>query len=217
MQTSKKDLTVYPLTLGGLVLASLGVVLLARPVTTAVFGSYHVLIDGLLGLFLYGLFSALLIRAALKIRPLEPGEYDFSSPVFFYWRWLTVLDRFGRGAMIPFTNIITTPLIWKLYGADIALNITTGAHINTPCLIKIDDDAILGNYSVIAADMLLKEKLKLGRVHIGKGTTIGANAVVFPDVTIGQNAYLLALGVVASGSVIPDGEVWRGSPARKWQ
>jgi carbonic anhydrase/acetyltransferase-like protein (isoleucine patch superfamily) len=42
------------------------------------------------------------------------------------------------------------------------------------------------------------------------------NAVVLPDVEIGDNAVVEIGSVVMPGTRIPPGERWRGNPARKW-
>ena len=59
-------------------------------------------------------------------------------------------------------------------------------------------------------------KIILGRVHVRKGATVGVYAVAMGSIDIGENAKLVGGATLLPGSKIPAGEVWRGSPARKW-
>ena len=49
--------------------------------------------------------------------------------------------------------------------------------------------------------------------RVGKGTSIGANVTILPDVNIGKGAVIGAGAVVTKD--IPDGEVWFGNPASR--
>jgi len=53
---------------------------------------------------------------------------------------------------------------------------------------------------------------KQGKVTIKRNARVGANSVVMPGVTIGENAVVGALTFVNRD--IPDNEVWYGIPAR---
>lgn len=52
-----------------------------------------------------------------------------------------------------------------------------------------------------------------GRVIMRRGACVGANSVVLPGVTIGENAIVGALSLVKTD--VPAGEVWGGVPARR--
>ena len=187
-----------------------------RPLTIAVFGDYHVLVDGLVGVTLYGVLSAVLMRLVLCLWPLRAGEYVADLPYAVYWRWLTVTYHFGLKALSPVTTFINLPLILKLFGAKIAPGVAIGGRIDTPFFVTIGQGSILGYNSVISGDVISSGKLILGPVQIGNGVTVGANAVVFPNVEIGHRAVLQVGTVVLPGTKIPFGENWRGNPARKW-
>ncbi len=82
--------------------------------------------------------------------------------------------------------------------------------------IKIGNDFWLGHYSqIIAHDASTKKKLgytKVSNVIIGNSVFIGANCIVLPGVTIGDDV------VIGSGSVvtkaIPSNSVAVGNPAK---
>ncbi len=52
-------------------------------------------------------------------------------------------------------------------------------------------------------------------VHIGKHAVVATNAVVMAGTEIGEGAIVGANSYVGPGSIIPEYEVWVGSPARK--
>ena len=53
-----------------------------------------------------------------------------------------------------------------------------------------------------------------GKVHIKKGAIIGANSMIMPNVTIGENAMVHAMSLVPMNTHIGPNEVWGGIPAR---
>ena len=72
------------------------------PWTRGLLGAYHVLVDLALLLLSYGLLSALVVRTIVKLKPLAPGAHGLDSAEFARWKLLTVLYRFGQGALRPF-------------------------------------------------------------------------------------------------------------------
>jgi maltose O-acetyltransferase len=83
-------------------------------------------------------------------------------------------------------------------------------------LISIGDDCILApNVHILAHDASTKVQLgytRVARVEIGKRVFIGAESIILPGVTIGDDA------IVAAGSVVtrdvPPGTLVAGNPAR---
>jgi serine acetyltransferase len=187
-----------------------------RPLTIPFFGDYHVLVDGLAGVTLYGILSAVLLRCVLLIWPLRAGEYVPDQLYCVYWRWLTVTYHFGLKALRPVTTDINIPLILKMFGAKIGPGVVIGGRIDTPFFVTMGGGSVLGNNSVVSGDVVSSGKIILGPVQIGNGVTIGANSVVFPRVEIGHQAVLQVGTVAVPGTRIPSGENWRGNPARKW-
>lgn len=217
MKTTFLDILANGVTFVLLTLVSISAIYFGlRPLTIFLFGDYHVLVDGLAGVTLYGVLSAVLMRLALFIWPLREGEYVSDLPYVVYWRWLTVTYHFGLKALSPLTTLINLPLVLKLFGTKIAPRAAIGGRIDTPYFVSIGQGSVLGNNSVVSGDVISSGKLTLGHVRIGNGVTIGANTVVFPNVEIGHRAVLQVGAVVLPGTRIPAGENWRGNPARKW-
>lgn len=200
-----------------LVLAlALGTVAALMPLSTALLPQHHVVVDFLLLLLAYGLFSALLVRLLLRFQPMRPGEYGMDSPVFTRWKLLTIVYRLGQGALKPFTPVFAKPVVDALFGARIGSQVAFGGVIDDPYMVSVGDGAVLGHASLVSANFIANGKLTCGEVKIGAGATIGANCVVLPNTVIGEGAVLMAGSYLMPGTTVPPGETWRGNPARKW-
>ena len=108
---------------------------------------------------------------------------------------------------------------------DFGKNITVGegVFINAGCKfqdqggIEIGDGALIGHGVVLATlnhdlDPARRQQLHPGKIRIGKGVWIGANATVTAGVTIGDNAVIAAGAVVTKD--VPANTVAGGVPAR---
>lgn len=77
-------------------------------------------------------------------------------------------------------------------------------------VILEDDVQIAGGCKIYSVNTIAGTR---GKVVIKRGACVGANSVVLPGVTIGEEAIVGALSLVNKD--IPAGEVWGGVPARK--
>lgn len=195
-------------------LALLGRIL--APLLRAWCGDYHVLAVLVAAPIIYGVLSAVAIRSLLAIRPLRPGRHGMDSPVFTYWKLLTVTLMVARWALRPFTFDLNKPLLAWLFGARIGRNVAIGGDIDEPFLLTVGDGAVLGHGSLVAGSVIADGAITLGPVCIGAGATVGVNAVVLAGTTLGERSMLAGGSFAIPGSVIPAGESWRGNPARKW-
>lgn len=216
MKTSGLDFLLAGLTLGVILALSVaatafGVV----PFSVRWLGDYHVLADGAALLLLYGLICALVVSLLQKLWPLRPGDYSMDRPIFVYWKLLTVVYEFGRGALLPFTTVFARPLIAKLFGARVGRNVAFGGRIADPALVSVGDGAVLGHNSVITPHAITSGQIILREVSIGRGATVGVNVVIMAGVSIGDGAIVTAGAVVPPYTAIPAGELWGGVPAKK--
>ena len=115
--------------------------------------------------------------------------------------------------------------IFPPFYTDFGKNITMGKNvfINAGCKFQdqggifIDDGALIGHGVVLATlnhdlDPAKRQQLHPGKIVIGKGVWIGANATVTRGVTIGDHA-VIAAGAVVNKDV-PAGMIAGGVPAR---
>jgi serine acetyltransferase len=217
MKTSPLDYVLSGLFITVILAAAIALVaFVVAPLTRAWLGDYHAIANVALGLLAYGLLSALVLRLLLRWRRIEPGEYTMDSPVFTYWKLLTIVYRMGQGALRPFTPVFVKPVVEMLFGAKVGTDVALGGTIDDPYMVTIGDDVVLGNASLVSANVINNGKIVFGRVIIGAGATVGANAVVLPGCEIGENAVLMGGAMLMAGTKVPAGETWRGNPARKW-
>ena len=130
-----------------------------------------------------------------------------------------------------FSKLIGKPVgegfgLFPPFYTDFGKNITIGNNvfINAGCKFQdqggiiIGDGALIGHNVVLATlnhdlDPAKRQQLHPGRIVIGKGVWIGANATVTAGVTVGDNA-VIAAGAVVNKDV-PANTVVGGVPARK--
>ena len=96
---------------------------------------------------------------------------------------------------------------------EIGRNVDVGAFtlIQAAEGVVLEDDVqIGGGCKIYSVDTINGTQ---GKVVIKRGACVGANSVVFPGVTIGENAVVGALSLVKEN--VPAGEVWGGVPARR--
>lgn len=107
------------------------------------------------------------------------------------WSWRVIdLDNFVLGEKVEI-------------GTFTVIDAKSGVVIEDQ--VKIGWSCSILSYSSIGA--------KKGKVVLKKGCKIGANSVIMPGVTIGENATVGANSFVNKD--IPANEVWFGTPARK--
>src|SRR5512133_1010317 len=112
-------------------------------------------------------------------------------------------------------HIQMTPWKWTVIRADnliLGKGTDIGAHTVRLCQqgIEIQDKAQIGpNCSILSISTI---DGKQGKVTIKRNARVGANSVIMPGVTVGENS------IVGAGSVlttnVPDDQVWYGSPAK---
>lgn len=112
-------------------------------------------------------------------------------------------------------NVWVSPWGWKAirpehlelgYCTDIADGVTLLCQQG----IEIQDKVQIGPGARILSISTIGGKQ--GKVTIKKNAKVGANSVVMPGVTIGENSELGALSYLSTD--IPDNELWYGRPAR---
>lgn len=86
------------------------------------------------------------------------------------------------------------------------------AYLNAQSGLIIEDYVQIGGgvkvYSVNTIDN------KRGKVILKRNCKIGANSVILPNTTIGENSIVGACSVVKYGEIIPPNEIWVGCPAK---
>ena len=137
-------------------------------------------------------------------------------------RWFIAALLMDIVARSPFRGMtmgtsLVAPLFFRGMNARMPDSTFLGAQtfISDPWFVEMGENVNTGGGSWLVGHVGLREEILLGKIIIGDGVLIGMHSIVFPDVRIGANATIAAGAVVLTGTVIPEGEVWGGVPARK--
>lgn len=110
-----------------------------------------------------------------------------------------------------------TPLLpWAL--RCLGAKIGRGVWLNTTDLtefdcVEIGDHAELNAFSGPQTHLFEDRIMRIGRVRIGEGSTLGVRTTVLYDATVGADCRLGPLTLVAKGEHLPPKTGWTGSPA----
>ncbi|RUA02464.1 MAG: peptide synthetase [Deltaproteobacteria bacterium] len=80
-------------------------------------------------------------------------------------------------------------------------------------LVEIDDDTSVGLMCSLQTHLFEDRVMKMSRVIIGAGCSIGPRAVVLYDTVLENGVRLDPLSLVMKGEILPADTHWRGSPA----
>jgi acetyltransferase-like isoleucine patch superfamily enzyme len=162
------------------------------------------------------IFVAAAFRVITRARsPL--GTFSYHSLPAIRWANYNALGLLVRYTCVNFIRV--TPLL-SLFHRMMGMRIGRRVLINTAIiadsnLIEIGDDTMIGGDATVVAHSAERGMLVMAPVKIGKRVTIGLMSVVFPGVTIGDDAVIASHAVLPKGTRVGAGEIWGGVPARK--
>jgi non-ribosomal peptide synthetase-like protein len=157
----------------------------------------------------------------VAVKWLTMGVYaPLMKPMWSWWAMRTeavAVLYWGLGGKVLLEHLQGTPFLpWflRLLGARMG----QGICMNTTDITEFDCVTV-GDFCTINALAALQTHLyedrvmKVGRVTLGRGVFVGANATVLYDTHIGDFARLRPLTVVMKGENIPANSEWEGAPA----
>jgi non-ribosomal peptide synthetase-like protein len=83
--------------------------------------------------------------------------------------------------------------------------------------VTIGDFCAINAVSALQTHLYEDRVMKVGRVHLGRGVSVGAGSTVLYDTQVGDFARLGPLTVVMKGESIPPHSEWIGAPAEPAQ
>ncbi len=150
----------------------------------------------------------------------EVGSGTIASPLIRRWFPAAMLTATLDNS--PFRSMTTGmsfvgPWFFRAMGAKMANSVLIGGRtlIYDPWFLDVGENVTIGTGATILGHVGDGPNVNLGRVAIAAGAVIGVNAVLFPDVRVGENARVAAGAVVVRGTRIGNNEVWGGIPAKK--
>lgn len=113
--------------------------------------------------------------------------------------------------------------IWKLdekrfiagsssHKNDMGGGIFIGSNTN------VQDNVIITsrvNHCILGVGVTVGHSAQIHSARIGNYTLVGMGCLILPNVVVGQESLIGAGSVIPRGTVIGDGELWVGNPARK--
>lgn len=169
-----------------------------------------------LGYLVFGLSFLLLIvlfRHATFFRA-QAGDYPYVS--IYALRWAMVGSLVGLAKVLILRHLLGMPALnqfYRLMGARIGREVVINTcHLFDFDLLEIGDGSLLGGDCVVIGHVGESGMLRLRRVSIGRGCTIGQSSVVFPGATMEDGTVLGALSLLPKDRTLPAGTRWGGNP-----
>jgi non-ribosomal peptide synthetase-like protein len=106
------------------------------------------------------------------------------------------------------------PWLLKLYGTKIGRGVYMDCTDVTEFdCIKVGDFCVFNDHAVLQTHLYEDRVMKVGRIEIGRGVSVGSNTAVLYDTKVGDYAQLGSLTIVMKGESIPGHSEWGGAPA----
>ncbi|HUF48354.1 MAG TPA: hypothetical protein VMM93_11100, partial [Vicinamibacterales bacterium] len=175
---------------------------LAAPTATVLAGA-------LLCLMVLGLKWLLLGRV-------QPGHHDFWSCWCFRWDLVYVAwQQLARPVLSSLEGTLLLTWYLRAMGARIGRRVVLGrgfAQVVDPDMLRFDDDTTVRG--LLQAHTFEGRVLKIDRVRVRRGASIGSNALLFYGADVGEATRVAAHSVVMKRERLPAGRVYEGCPTR---
>ena len=128
---------------------------------------------------------------------------------FFYMAW----DVWARRALAVLEGTLLLGFVLRATGMRIGRRVVLGrgcSQVVDPDMLTIEDDATV--HALFQAHSFEDRVLKMDRVHIGRGASVGEGAVIFYGATIGDGAYVAPHSVVMKHEHLAPGRSYVGCP-----
>ena len=151
------------------------------------------------------------------VRPLSlgirPGRYRLWG--LTYLRLWTLDMLLGIGPMPVVSGSGLMPIYLRALGARVGARATVASSsISLPALVEIGPDAAVGYGAVLRPWRVEDGWVTVGKITVGAGAFVGANAVLEPGSSVGVGAGLAEQSLLSRGETVPAGERRSGSPSQ---
>ena len=142
------------------------------------------------------------------------------KPMWSWWAMRTeavAVLYWGLAGKVLLEHLQGTPFLpWILrllgvkFGQGVCMHTTDITEFDC---VKVGDFCSINAMSALQTHLYEDRVMKVGRVELGRGVTVGANATVLYDTHIGDYAQLRPLTIIMKGESIPANSEWEGAPA----
>ncbi len=165
--------------------------------------------------------SVALTSVVIIIKWLTMGAYEpVTKPMWSWWAMRTesvAVMYWGMAGKVLLDHLRGTPFLpWVLrlfgtrLGKGIYMNMT---DITEYDCVTVGDFCALNSLSALQTHLYEDRVMKVGRVWIGRGVTVGSGSTVLYDTRVHDYARLGPLTLVMKGEEIPANSEWIGLPA----
>ncbi|MGW5060946.1 Pls/PosA family non-ribosomal peptide synthetase [Streptomyces sp. NPDC004096] len=140
------------------------------------------------------------------------------------WSWFVRRTEFVTGlyeaAAVPagLATLTGTPFLppaLRLFGARIGRRTWINTTFLTEFdLVEVGDEAAIGPGVSLQTHLFEDRVMKMSKVTVRAGATVGSRTVVLYDGVVGEGVWLDALSLVMKGEHLTPGTAWRGVPAQ---
>jgi non-ribosomal peptide synthetase-like protein len=167
------------------------------------------------------LISVAMTLVVVFIKWVTMGRYEPQvKPMWSFWAMRTeacAVLYWGLAGRVLLEHLRGTPFLpWMLrlfgskFGKGVFMDTTDITEFDC---VKVGDFAALNAISALQTHLYEDRVMKVGRVDVGNGVTVGAGSTVLYDTHIGDFARLGPLTVVMKGESLPAHTEWVGAPA----
>lgn len=165
--------------------------------------------------------TAFMSLTVVAVKWLLMGVYKpLVKPMWSWWAMRTeavAVLYSGLAGKVLLEHIRGTPFLpWfmRLFGTKTGKGVYMDAFDITEFdCVRIGDYCVLNSLCALQTHLYEDRVMKVGRVYLGDGVTVGAAATVLYDTNVGDFAQLGPLTVVMKGESIPPNSAWIGAPA----
>ncbi|HXP96255.1 MAG TPA: Pls/PosA family non-ribosomal peptide synthetase [Telmatospirillum sp.] len=166
--------------------------------------------------------SCALVLAAIGVKWLMMGAYKPTiRPMWSWWALRTeavAVMYWGMAGKVLLDHLRGTPMLpWvlRLFGCKFG----KGVFMDTTDITEFDcvtvgDFSAINNVAALQTHLYEDRVMKVGRVRLGRGVTIGGGATVLYDTYVGDFARIGQLSIIMKGEEIPANSSWHGAPAQ---
>jgi non-ribosomal peptide synthetase-like protein len=171
-------------------------------------------------------FSSVVISLGLSlvvvaIKWLTMGRYEpMVKPMWSWWAMRTeavAVIYWGLAGRVLFDHLRGTPFLpWLMrlfgtkFGRGVFMDMTDITEFDC---VSVGDFCSLNALSALQTHLYEDRVMKVGRVKLGTGVTVGAGSTVLYDTLVADYARLGPLTLVMKGEEIPAHSEWIGAPA----
>lgn len=160
------------------------------------------------------------IAFTVTIKWVTMGVYKpIMKPMWSFWAMRTEMVAVmygglaGKASNEYLRGTPFLPWVLRLHGCKIGKGVWMElTDVTEFDCVTIGDYSALNGFSCLQTHLYEDRIMKVGRVHLGKGVTIGWGATVLYDTKVGDYAQIAPLTVVMKGENIPAHSAWAGSP-----